>query len=95
MPVLKTNPNDLTTAVVPHSKVRLVDNWHALGINGSGSSDYALDDVFVSKHFAIETPYQRGGGAIFRMGCGFAANGHAIFALALAQLALQTVIQKA
>ena len=95
VPVLKTNPKGLITAVVPRSLVRLIDNWHALGINGSGSSDYALDEVFVPKHFVIETPAQRRGGAIFRMGYGFAANEHAIFALALAQLALHTVVQKA
>ena len=95
VPVFKTNPKGLITAVVPRSQVRLIDNWHALGINGSGSSDYALDEVFVPKHFVIETPAQRRGGAIFRMGYGFAANEHAIFALALAQLALHTVVQKA
>ena len=95
VPVLKTNPKGLITAVVPRSLVRLIDNWHALRINGSGSSDYALEDVFVPEHFVIETPAQRRGGAIFRMGYGFAANEHAIFALALAQLALHTVLQKA
>ena len=88
VPVLRPDEKSLITAVVPRSQVRIIDNWHALGINGSGSCDYALDDVFVPEHFAITTPGQRRGGAIFRMGYGFAANEHAIFALALAQLAL-------
>jgi alkylation response protein AidB-like acyl-CoA dehydrogenase len=95
VPVLRPDEKGLITAVVPRSQVRIIDNWQALGINGSGSCDYALDDVFVPEHFAITTPGQRRGGAIFRMGYGFAANEHAIFALALAQLALDSFISSA
>tara|TARA_B100001093_G_scaffold212514_1_gene203971 strand:- start:214 stop:1098 length:885 start_codon:yes stop_codon:yes gene_type:complete len=95
VPVLRSDQTGLITAVVPQSQVRVIDNWHALGINGSGSSDYALDDVFVPEHFAITKPGQRRGGALFRMGYGFAANEHAIFALALAQLMLDSFIRSA
>ena len=95
VPVLRPDEKGLITAVVPRSQVRIIDNWQALGINGSGSCDYALDDVFVPEHFAITTPGQRRGGAIFRMGYGFAANEHAIFALALAHLALDSFISSA
>ena len=95
VPVLRPDEKGLITAVVPRSRVRIIDNWQALGINGSGSCDYALDDVFVPEHFAITTPGQRRGGAIFRMGYGFAANEHAIFALALAHLALDSFISSA
>ena len=95
VPVLRSDQTGLITAVVPQSQVRVIDNWHALGINGSGSSDYALDDVFVPEHFAITKPGQRRGGALFRMGYGFAANEHAIFALALAQLMLDCFIRSA
>ena len=95
VPVLSSDQTGLITAVVPQSQVRIIDNWHALGINGSGSSDYALDNVFVPEHFAITKPGHRRGGAIFRMGYGFAANEHAIFALALAQLALDSFIASA
>jgi len=95
VPILRPDEKGLITAVVPRSQVRIIDNWQALGINGSGSCDYALDDVFVPEHFAITTPGQRRGGAIFRMGYGFAANEHAIFALALAHLALDSFISSA
>ena len=95
VPVLRPDEKGLITAVVPRSQVRIIDNWHALGIKGSGSCDYALVDVFVPEHFAITTPGQRRGGAIFRMGYGFAANEHAIFALALAHLALDSFISSA
>jgi alkylation response protein AidB-like acyl-CoA dehydrogenase len=95
VPVLKDDKTGVITAVVPRAHVRIIDNWHALGINGSGSSDYALDDVFVPAPFVNETPTQRRGGTIFRMGYGFAANEHAGFANALAQQALRTVTESA
>lgn len=95
VPVLKDDKTGVLTAVVPRAQVRIIDNWHALGINGSGSSDYALDDVFVPSHFVNETPTQRRGGTIFRMGYGFAANEHAGFANALAQQALRAVTESA
>lgn len=95
VPVLNEDKTGVITAVVPRAQVRIIDNWHALGINGSGSSDYALDDVFVPGHFVNTSPIQRRGGTIFRMGYGFAANEHAGFANALAQQALRTVTESA
>jgi alkylation response protein AidB-like acyl-CoA dehydrogenase len=95
VPVLKADTRGLITAVVPRANVRVIDNWYSLGINGSGSSDYALDDVFVPASFVNESQQQRRGGAVYRMGYGFAANEHAIFAYALARLALDTVVQSA
>ena len=95
VPVFKDDKTGVITAVVPRAQVRIIDNWHALGINGSGSSDYALDEVFVPDHFVNETPAQRRGGTIFRMGYGFAANEHASFASALAQQALTIVTESA
>lgn len=95
VPALKADKSGLVTAVVPREQVQVIDNWHALGINGSGSSDYALDAVFVPDHFAITTPGRLRGGAIYNMGYGFASNEHAVFALALGQLALQTLTESA
>jgi len=95
VPALGKDQPGLVTAVVPRDQVRVIDNWHALGINGSGSSDYALDDVFVPEHFAVTKPGRLRGGTIFNMGYGFASNEHAIFALALGQLALNTLTETA
>ena len=91
VPVLKDDKTGAITAVVPRAEVRIIDNWHALGINGSGSSDYALDNVFVPGHFVSTSPAQRRGGTIFRMGYAFAANEHAGFAHALAKQALSQI----
>jgi alkylation response protein AidB-like acyl-CoA dehydrogenase len=95
VPALRQDKSGLVTAVVPRAQVQVVDNWHALGINGSGSSDYVLDDVFVPDHYAVTTPRRRRGGTIYNMGYGFASNEHAIFALALGQLALKTLTESA
>ena len=57
VPVFKDDKTGVITAVVPRAQVKIIDNWHALGINGSGSSDYALDDVFVPDHF-VSTKHQ-------------------------------------
>lgn len=95
VPVLKDDKTGVITAVVPRAQVKIIDNWHALGINGSGSSDYALDDVFVPSHFVSTTPAQRRGGTIFRMGYAFAANEHAGFAYALAKQALSQITESA
>ena len=95
VPVLKDDKTGAITAVVPRAEVRIIDNWHALGINGSGSSDYALDGVFVPGHFVSTSPAQRRGGTIFRMGYAFAANEHAGFAYALARQALGQITESA
>ena len=65
VPVLKDDKTGAITAVVPRAEVRIIDNWHALGINGSGSTDYALDNVFVPGHFVSTSPAQRRGAQFF------------------------------
>src|SRR5204862_3960496 len=44
------NPNGrpvVRTMVLPKSEARIIDNWHVLGLRGTGSDSYALDDHFV------------------------------------------------
>lgn len=36
---------------MPKADVEVVDNWHVLGVEGSGSADYVLRDVFVPDGF--------------------------------------------
>lgn len=95
VPVLLADKSGVVSAVVPREQVRVLDNWHALGVNGSGSADYVLDDVFVPERFVSARAKRFRGGAIFRLGYGFASNEHAIFAYALAKLALDTVVGSA
>ncbi len=36
--------------MVPRSEVELIDTWRTTGLRGSGSQDYAIDNVFVPEH---------------------------------------------
>jgi len=92
VPVFLADKSAVISAVVPRQQVDVQDNWHSLGLNGSGSADYVLNDVFVPQHFVSTDGHRYRGGAIYRTGYGFASNEHAIFAYALAKLALNTLI---
>src|SRR5271155_976722 len=43
----RSGPPDILSCVVPKADVQVVDNWHVLGMRGSGSSDFRVDDLFV------------------------------------------------
>jgi len=83
-------PSPVISAVVPIADIEVHDNWHVMGMKGTGSSDYTLDDAFVPDHRIVGfgEPQQRGG-LIYRLGApGYVVNEHMIFALALAKRAL-------
>jgi alkylation response protein AidB-like acyl-CoA dehydrogenase len=47
-PCLAPNGRPLVrTMIVPKSEARIIDNWQVLGLRGTGSDSYALDDHFV------------------------------------------------
>ncbi|MER6070995.1 acyl-CoA dehydrogenase family protein [Streptomyces sp. NPDC001817] len=39
---------------VPKSAVRMLDNWHTLGLRGTGSEDYEVDGVFVAEQYTVD-----------------------------------------
>src|SRR5689334_16554224 len=39
------------TMLFPKSQARIIDNWHVLGLRGTGSDSYALDDHFVPQAY--------------------------------------------
>ncbi|WP_419923043.1 acyl-CoA dehydrogenase family protein [Candidatus Poriferisodalis sp.] len=93
VPVFCDGP-PLIRALVPTSEVILHDNWHTLGMRGTGSGDYELDDVFVPDRFATDllAAEQLRGGTLHRLGLpAYVVNEHGSFAYALGRLALQTV----
>ena len=50
--------------VVPVERATLIDNWDVLGLRGTGSIDYRIDNVFVPEaytHFAVTEKPERGG----------------------------------
>lgn len=83
--------------VVPKEQVRVLDNWHVLGVAGSGSYDYELDDVLVSDGWwfdyqGLTPPAQRRGGA--RFACPVPAqigSAHIGYPLGLGERALEEV----
>ena len=76
-------------AFVPGDKARFLDTWHTMGLRGTASHDFVLDDVFVPTNYTVamfapatlQTPAYRVHGSIsntahhagVRIGCTMAA----------------------
>lgn len=43
-------PPDMHTFLVPRADYRIVDDWHVLGLQGTGSKTIVVDDAFVPEH---------------------------------------------
>ena len=77
------------------SDVRIHDNWHVMGLRGTGSCDFSVEDLFVPTGFAYDVSLTEPlrGGAIYRLGRpGFVTNEHSAFALGVARRALDTAL---
>jgi alkylation response protein AidB-like acyl-CoA dehydrogenase len=82
---------------VPTSQIILHDNWQVMGLQGTGSCDVSIDDLFVPQEFtwvAWQNPQR--GGPLYRMGRpAFVAAEHAAFAVGAGRLALDAIIEMA
>ena len=86
------------TVVFPTSRGRIHDNWHVTGLEGSGSNDISVSDLFVPEAFSWDPTVweSKRGGAIYRMGRpGFVANEHSGVALGIARRALDEIMAAA
>ena len=86
------------TVVFPVSKGCIHDNWHVMGLEGSGSNDISANELFVPSAYSWDpTVWESGrGGAIYRMGRpGFVANEHSGVALGIARRALDEIATSA
>lgn len=85
----------MMVAVMPREQIEFTDNWNVMGLRGTGSYDYNVQDVFVPEHMVFPlftTSPLRGESAVFRMGVmPVTAAGHAAFAVGLARRALDEV----
>lgn len=43
------------TLLLPRHDYKIIDNWHVLGLQGSGSKAFEVDDAFVPDHRALST----------------------------------------
>lgn len=53
-PVAPGDGTNVLMAVVPIADVTIEDDWHVSGLRGSGSSSYAVADIFVPEHLTIK-----------------------------------------
>ncbi len=92
-PVWLEDRSGVVWAVVPADRAMIHDNWFPLGLRGTGSSNFSLDQVFVPSRFVSNAGPPVRGGALYRLGYGSAAHEHGIFAIALASKALETATE--
>ena len=84
----------LRRMVMPVRAVQIHDNWQAMGLQGTGSCDFSVTDLFVPEPFSWDV--QRGrpqrGGPLYRLGMpAFVANEHVAFALGVGRRALDAL----
>jgi len=87
-----STPVDWRLCLVPKSDYRVIDNWYAMGMVGTGSKDIEVKDVFVPERRALALARCRGGlehpgaalnsGPLFRVPI-VASAGHPLSATAL------------
>jgi alkylation response protein AidB-like acyl-CoA dehydrogenase len=86
------------TMLIPKASARIIDAWHVIGLNGTGSDTYVFDDLFVpaAYTFTRESPAdRRETGPLYRRissyqlyGLGFAA-----VALGLSRASLEAFVE--
>lgn len=80
--------------MVPSSAVTVHDNWRVAGLEGTGSCDISLADVFVPERLTwdLDMAPPRRGGRLYHLGFpAFVANEHAAFAIGIARRTLDEV----
>ncbi|PKB71909.1 MAG: hypothetical protein BZY87_03105 [SAR202 cluster bacterium Io17-Chloro-G6] len=98
VPGANSDAPQLIRIVVPTSQVQIHDNWHVVGLRGTGSCEFSVSDIFVPQRFtwagAEARPYR--GGPFFLLGRpGMQTTGHCGFALGVGRRALDEVTKLA
>ena len=80
--------------VMPRRHVKVHDNWQVMGLRGTGSCDFSVEDLFVPDRFAWDVSLTEPvrGGPLYRLGRpGFVVNEHSGFALGVGRRALDAI----
>jgi alkylation response protein AidB-like acyl-CoA dehydrogenase len=88
----------MLAAFFPREEIAFTDNWHVMGLRGTGSYDYEVRGLHVPDEFAFRLFEQspRHESAVYRMGMmPITASGHAAWALGVARRALDEVLAMA
>lgn len=85
---------EMRVALLPREKVVFKNNWYVMGLQGTGSFDYAIPEQVVAEGFTFDlfTDEPRQGGDFYRAGVlMITAAGHAGFALGVGRRALDEI----
>ncbi len=92
------DPGERHIAVFPAAAAEIHDNWQVAGLEGTGSNDFSVTDLFVPAEFVWNpaTTRPRRGGPLYRLGMpAFVAYEHVAFALGLMRRALDAAVELA
>jgi alkylation response protein AidB-like acyl-CoA dehydrogenase len=80
--------------VFPAADATIHDNWHVMGLQGTGSCDYSVENLFVPAEFTYnrDSPPKRGGVLYHYSLPGFIAVENAGFSLGVARRALDELV---
>jgi 3-hydroxy-9,10-secoandrosta-1,3,5(10)-triene-9,17-dione monooxygenase len=62
MGAVVADSGELRMFVVPSEDYRIIDNWHVLGLCGTGSKDVEMKEAFVAEHRTLAVDASKGGG---------------------------------
>ena len=63
LPTSDGGGQDATICLVPRAKVRINDNWHVMGMAGTGSKNIVIEDAFVPDHRTLSMATANDGSA--------------------------------
>jgi alkylation response protein AidB-like acyl-CoA dehydrogenase len=93
----ETGSGRMIVFAIPRSAATIIDTWHVAGLQGTGSLDWAVSDVFVpaARTYELGFPAVRGGD-LFRLGMpAFLSNEVPPLAVGLARRALDDMTELA
>jgi alkylation response protein AidB-like acyl-CoA dehydrogenase len=98
----RLNPNGrpfVRTVLFPKSSAKIIDNWHVIGLRGTGSDSYAVEDLLVPQKYTLSRDNQaecREPGTLYRFTSGMIyAMGFSNVSLGIARGALDAFIELA